>query len=138
MLSQASIVAARCCHSVPKIILRSPLLTVTIRCYGEAAARRRRDKRESWDSDNLSEAEKVINFHDGGFFLNANLMCCSRLHSSYDVARRTVLLMREICSKTRWANARWDMYNLLGNRSIRSRMFLLLFCFFFCFCFLFV
>ena len=29
----------------------------------------------------------------------------SRLHSSYDVARRTVLLMREICSKTRWANA---------------------------------
>lgn len=29
----------------------------------------------------------------------------SRLHSSYDVARRTVLLMREICAKTRWANA---------------------------------
>lgn len=27
-----------------------------------------------------------------------------RVHSSYDVARRTVLLMREICSKTRWAN----------------------------------
>ncbi len=29
----------------------------------------------------------------------------SRLHSSYDVAKRTVLLMREICSKTKWASA---------------------------------
>lgn len=27
-------------------------------------------------------------------------------HSSYDVAKRTVLLMREICSKTRWFTAR--------------------------------
>lgn len=29
----------------------------------------------------------------------------SKIHSSYDVARRTVLLMRDICAKTRWANA---------------------------------
>ena len=30
------------------------------------------------------------------------------LHSSYDVARRTVLLMREICSKTRYSTARYN------------------------------
>jgi len=34
------------------------------------------------------------------------LSVCSP-HSSYDVARRTVLLLREVCSKTRWANARY-------------------------------
>lgn len=43
------------------------------------------------------------------FLFNAHSMSTlsffSRLHSSYDVARRTVLLMREICAKTRWANA---------------------------------
>ncbi len=33
-----------------------------------------------------------------GFFL--------RLHSSYDIAKRTVLLMREICSRTRYTSAR--------------------------------
>lgn len=36
----------------------------------------------------------------------APLPACSP-HSSYDVARRTVLLLREVCSRTRWANARY-------------------------------
>ena len=31
---------------------------------------------------------------------------CS-VHSSYDVARKTVLLLREICSKTKWSTAKW-------------------------------
>ena len=33
-------------------------------------------------------------------------MCCSP-HSSYDVAKRTILLLREVCSKTRWYSARY-------------------------------
>ncbi|XP_064387287.1 translation initiation factor eIF2B subunit beta-like [Halichondria panicea] len=36
----------------------------------------------------------------------------NRLHSSYDVAKRTVLLMREICSKTKWASADELMYRM--------------------------
>ena len=35
----------------------------------------------------------------------SSLLCCS-VHSSYDVARKTVLLMREICSKTKWSTAK--------------------------------
>ena len=34
------------------------------------------------------------------------ILCCSP-HSSYDVAKRTILLLREVCSKTRWYSARY-------------------------------
>lgn len=47
----------------------------------------------------------------------------NRLHSSYDVARRTVLLMREICSKTRYTTARelMDRIRAEGKRLVAAQ-----------------